>query len=227
MTRHPSILVCMPTSGFVRVETMKSLALMFSFFGENKLAGTPSTQRLALATVEGSMLCAQREMLVKKALQTKHITHILFVDSDMEFPMNLIHRLYAHDKVFVGANCTTRAEPVEPVGHDMAGNRLFSTGKTGLQEVTHVGLAIALIQTEPLKDLRPPLFLMDWIPEHRTYCGEDVYFTQKLVEKGHSIWIDHDVSLNIGHVGTRIYKHSDTMEKVHGTEKSEAQLCAA
>ena len=222
MTRHPSILVCMPTMGFVRIETMKSMALMFSFFGENKLAGNPLSQRLALASVEGSMLCAQREMLVKKALQSKHVTHILFVDSDMDFPMNLIHRLFVHDKVYIAANCTTRAEPPLPVAHDLAGNRLHSKGKSGLEQVTHVGLAVALIQTEPLKALRPPLFLMDWIPEQKTYCGEDVYFSQKLVEQGHEIWIDHDVSQQVKHIGTKAYTHEQTVEGIeYDTQKLE------
>jgi len=218
--RNPSILVCIPHTGFVRAETMKSLSLMFSFFGENKLAGNPQNQRLALTMVEGSMLSAQREMLVKKALQVKHVTHILFIDSDMNFPMNTLHRLYAHDKVYVAANCTTRAEPVLPIAHDLEGNRLWSKGKSGLQEVVHVGCAIALIQTEPIKALRPPLFLMDWIPDNQNYCGEDVYFTQKMREKGHQIWVDHDLSQNIGHVGTKIYGHEMTTEGVeNGTEE--------
>ena len=210
--RDPSILVCMPTSGFVRTETAKSLALMFSYFGQHKLDPHTRTERLAYCSVEGSMLCAQREMLVKKALQAKHVTHILFVDSDMEFPMDTIHKLYAHKKTYVAANCTTRAKPVLPVAHDLAGERLYSAGKSGLQEVTHVGLAIALVETEPLKSMRPPLFLMDWIPDMRNYCGEDVYFTQKLRELGHPIWVDHELSQQIKHVGTCAYGHEDVIE---------------
>jgi len=205
----------------MRIETAKSLSLMFSFFSENKLAGNPLSQRSGILTCEGSMLSVVREMLVRKTLQTKRVTHMLWIDTDMEFPMHTIHSLYKHDKVFVAANCTTRSEPVLPVAHDLAGDRLYSKGKTGLQEVTHVGLAVALIQTEPLKSLRPPLFLMDWVPSMNTYCGEDVYFTQKLREAGHQIWIDHDLSQHIGHVGVKAYKHSDTAESTYGTEELE------
>jgi len=166
-------------------------------------------QQVSLITVESSMLSTSRERIVRQALRNKEYTHLMWIDSDMKVPMNTIHRLLAHKKDFIAANCTTRKAPVEPVAHDLEGNRLHSVGKHGIQEVQHVGLAVALVKLEPLKRLRPPLFLMDWIHEYSDYCGEDVYFSQKLKDIGVSLWVDHDLSVEVGHVGTKVYTHAD------------------
>jgi hypothetical protein len=37
--------------------------------------------------------------------------------------------------------------------------------------------------------------------------GEDWYFVKKLSEAGADIWIDHDLSRQIGHVGDFVYGH--------------------
>jgi hypothetical protein len=43
-----------------------------------------------------------------------------------------------------------------------------------------------------------------------TYIGEDVFFCQKAAAAGFKIWIDHDVSKEIGHIGTFEFKHDHT-----------------
>lgn len=207
--RSVGVAVGTPNTGLWCNDTVRSLALTMCYFSLHRPDGYDS-HYVSLITIEGSMLCEQRERIVRQALRVKELTHLLFVDSDMKFPMNTIHRLLAHDKDFVAANCTTRREPVQAVAHDLAGERLLSVGKKGLQEVQHVGLAVALLRLEPLKRLRPPLFLMDWVPDLKTYSGEDVYFTQKLRELGMQIWVDHDLSLEVGHVGTKVYDHHMT-----------------
>ena len=69
----------------------------------------------------------------------------------------------------------------------------------------HVGLAVTLIEASAFMKLRPPLFLMDWIPDLNCYCGEDVYFCQKLSEAGVKLYVDHDVSQRIRHIGTQAF----------------------
>ena len=208
--RGVNLTVCIPSTGTWTAETAKCVALMFSYFELHGIRGVHS-KKISLIASTGSMLSSLRELMVKKALQS-NTTHILFIDSDMKFPMDTVHRLLEHRKAFVAANCTTRAFPVETVAHDVDGEAIRSIGKTGLQEVQHVGLAVALIEVEVLKQLTPPLFLMDWIPPLKTYCGEDVYFCQKLSELGVRMWIDHDLSKRVKHVGTYEYGHDDVEE---------------
>lgn len=200
-----------PVHGLWQNGTVNSLALMMCYFTLHRPEGYEG-HYISLCTVEGSMVSEQRERIVRQCLREKRLTHLLFIDSDMKFPMNTVHRLLAHDKDFVAANCTTRNEPIVEVAHDLDGKRLPSRGKKGLQEIQHVGLAVALLRLEPLKRLRPPLFLQDWVPSLQTYCGEDVYFLQKLREVGLQLWIDHDLSQEVYHIGSRSYGHADVKD---------------
>ena len=207
-----NVLVCVPSTGTWMAETAKCVALMFSHFSLYKVKGAAS-QRISLLSIQASMLSTSREMAVRKAL-TGGYTHLMFVDSDMIIPVDTAKRFLERRKPFIAANCTTRKFPVEQVGHTMEGERLDSRGRTGLEEVQHVGLAVSMVDVEVLKRLRPPLFLMDWIPQLATYCGEDVYFCQKLLEVGETIYIDHDVSQKVLHIGKYNYGHKDVGTEV-------------
>jgi hypothetical protein len=203
MIDHIHVCVCVPNTGEWKNETAKSVALMFSYFAQNRV-GKAKSQRLSLLTAEGSMLSQSRQNLVQKSLKAG-CTHIMFVDSDMEFPMNTLNKLLERDKPFVALNATTRTEPALPVAHDLEGNRLSSKGKKGLEKVQHVGLAVALIGREVFARMEPPLFLMDWIPDRNAYCGEDVYFCSYAQSLGYDLWVDHDLSQSVGHVGKKVY----------------------
>ena len=201
------VVVCIPSLGTWTAETGKSVAMLFSYFALHRVKGARS-QKMSLITIQSSMLSWSRELSVKKALQSG-ATHILFIDSDMKFPMNMANKMLEEKKDFLAANCTTRAFPVETVAHTMDGERLDSRGSHGLVKVQHVGLAISMISRVALQKLRQPLFLMDWLPPLSCYCGEDVYFCQKLAAEGIDLWIDHDLSKAIQHIGTYAYGHGD------------------
>lgn len=206
-----NVAVCVPSGDLWMADFGKSLALMFSRFGVEKCKGV-HYQQIGLLNGQGSMLSQQRELMVKKVLQNNY-THILFLDSDMTFPMDLPQRMLAHRKEFVAANCVTRKKPILPIAHDMAAKRISSKNLTGLQEVDRVGLAVAMIEVQAIKRISgPPLFLMDWIPALGVYCGEDVYFCQKLREVGVKLYVDHDVSKKIGHLGYREYSQVDAQD---------------
>ena len=146
------------------------------------------------------MLVSNRHELVKKALKLG-ATHVLFLDSDMKFPKNLLRKMLMRKRPVLGANCTTRGFPVKWIAHDLEGREVDSSKKMGCQKVQHVGLAVMLLEAEVLKRLEPPLFMMEWIPEVGSYCGEDVYFCAKLQAAGQDIWIDHELSREIAHCG--------------------------
>jgi hypothetical protein len=150
------------------------------------------------------MLSKNREDAVKAMMQRGQ-THILFIDSDMILPQNTLRRLLSHDLPFVAANCTTREYPPQPTAIDFTGARVGSWGKTGLERVRQVGMAVALIRRDVFMQSEPPHFLMDWIPGAQSYCGEDIYFSQILSNLGVDVMIDHDLSNEVGHVGWTIF----------------------
>jgi len=212
-----NLYVCIPSGGTWMSKFGRSLALMTSYFSTVKVFPDEGKgQRLTLATVESSMLCASREKLVVQSLRGE-ATHILFLDSDMQFPLNTAHRLLQRKKDFICAAYPSRSEPALPVAADLNGKKFTSKGKAGVQKIQHGGFGVCLINTECVKQLTPPLFLMDWIPkevgEVGGYCGEDVYFSQKMAEIGVDLWVDHDLSNEIGHVGFKTYTFDDVQSE--------------
>jgi hypothetical protein len=76
---------------------------------------------------------------------------------------------------------------------------------TGLEAVDSVGLAVMLMRTDVVHGLARP-----WFQHGRTAegadIGEDMLFCRALRAAGHEIWIDHDLSKEIGHVGQYTYR---------------------
>ena len=101
--------VCIPSGGTWMSRFGRALCILTSYFSTVKVFPEKG-QQLTIATVESSMLCASREKLVVRALQND-ATHILFLDSDMYFPMDTAHRLLKSGKDFICAAYPTRSEP--------------------------------------------------------------------------------------------------------------------
>jgi len=164
-------------------------------------------------STESSMLVANRHNSVKVTLKTG-ASHLLFIDSDMRFPPWALRRLLSHNLPIVAANCTRRAFPVTGTALDFDGKDVVSKGKTGLEKVRQVGGAFMLIRRDVLEKLKPPLFLMEWVPEMDGYCGEDIYFSQLVQAAGYDMWVDHDLSNYIGHIGNFTYGHGHVGHEV-------------
>lgn len=206
-----NVFVCVPSGSHWESEFGRSLALMFSYYSAKKIPGIRN-QKLSLVTIESSMLSQSRETLMKRCLKN-NADYALFLDADMSFPPDTLHRLLARKKDFICAGYTCRSYPVRPVAIDLKGKKIDSRKHTGVEKIQHAGFGVCLIKMENVKKLRPPLFLMDWIPSLGTYCGEDVYFSQKMAEIGVDLWIDHDISKEIFHVGKKKYSFDDIDEK--------------
>jgi hypothetical protein len=204
MLEKVNVVVCVPSTGTWKAGFGHALAMLFSEFMLWRVPELKS-KKLQLMSKSGSMLVQLRHDLVRESIRVG-ATHILFLDSDMLFPKELLGRLLEHRKDIVGVNCTTRAFPLSQIAHDLVkGEIIDSVGKQGLEKVQHVGLAVMLIRTEVFRALRPPMFLMDWIPEAKAYCGEDVYFCQLAQAAGFDVWIDHALTPEIFHIGDLAY----------------------
>lgn len=163
----------------------------------------------------GTLLVSQRNDLVRLAKQ-EEATHIIWIDSDMRFPPDLFSRLLKHDHNVVAANCPKRRMPVGPT----AGNWNSETGRkiavytnedsTGLEIVDMVGTGIMLCKMTVFDAISKPYFATPWVAAADNYQGEDVYFCKQLKKAGIDIHIDHEVSKEIGHIGSFEYKHNHT-----------------
>lgn len=196
---HINVVVCVPSTGTWASSFGHALAIMAADFMTWRPAGC-KTKFIQIFTQDSSMLVQSRHDLVKSAL-TAGATHVLFLDSDMVFPKGTLQRLLEADKDIVGLNCTTRGWPVAHIAHGFDQSLIDSRKRSGLEKVQQVGLAVMLIKTDVLRKLKPPLFMMEWVPDTGAYCGEDIYFCQVAQEAGYDVWIDHDLSKEILHVG--------------------------
>jgi hypothetical protein len=189
------VLIATPSTGSARIESVLDGTALAAYAGAH-VAGLMVEQNAACS----SLLLQNRHNLVRAA-QARHATHILWLDDDMAVPSDALARLLRHDKKIVGANYTTRKFPVLPLAVK-EGRRVSSAGKSGLEEVTSAGLGLMLVDMEVFDRIEPPWFMLGWSKKADEYVGEDVWFCLAAKKAGYPVYVDHDLSLQVGHYGT-------------------------
>jgi len=202
------IAVCTPARDMVHTMFTYDLVNMVCYHTLN----TPDA--ISLKISEGTLIANQRAELTLDAMR-EGCSHILFIDSDMRFPQDLISRLLAHDLDIVATNCARRRMPTGPTAQvyrpDGERELVWSMPESkGLQEVHSVGMGVMMIKSSVFKALAEPWYETPWRHDKRGYIGEDVYFCRKARDAGFKIWIDHDVSKEIGHIGMFEFRHDHT-----------------
>ncbi len=166
-----------------------------------------------------SVLPKARQGAVRKAIDEGY-SHILFLDDDMGFPPDLLEVFSSHHLPVVAANYTRKTpNPItQTCGID--GQPVKSFGKTGVEEVGWIGFGAVLIELDKIKDIENPLFETRWMPERNDFVGEDYYFCGKVRAHGIKVYIDHDVSNKVSHIGDYAYRevNSSTDEDLWGSE---------
>lgn len=170
--------------------------------------------------VNGTYIDRSRTELVKQAVEWG-ATHVLFLDSDMHFPPDTAHRLLRHNKDIVAVNYAKRRFPHLPVtfkhmpdpelGTDSAVFCYTDKDSTGLEEVDAVGFGAVLIRMNVFAKIPPTCFETGLVKDTGIYMGEDTHFCHAAREAGFQVWIDHDLSKEIGHSGTRAFYCADSV----------------
>lgn len=159
---------------------------------------------------EGTILASQRTELVKEAIKSG-CSHLLFLDSDMRFPGDLISQLMDSMKTsgefVVAANCARRKIPTGPTAGNVDQNLhktpVFTTEDSfGLEKVDRVGTAVMLLDMKIFDLLPEPWFATPWVADKSCFMGEDVYLCHMLKRLGVPIVINHDLSKQIKHIGS-------------------------
>lgn len=191
------VIIAMPTHGMMQAATAADFAYL--------MRHSPDTE---WAIGYGTYVQNNRTNLVHTAVKGKHdsglkATHILFIDSDMRFPKDTLERLLAHKKDIIGANARSRTEDVWVARKDE--KFISSVGKKGIEEVDTLGFGIILIDlkvfTSKLRGLPPNCFAQPFNTFNGNFVGEDIYFCTIAREKGWKIWVDHDLSQEVKHIG--------------------------
>ncbi len=146
-----------------------------------------------------------RHILARTALEWE-CDALLLIDSDMVFPHDGFRRLLAHDKDIVGTFYRMRQPPHEVVGNWGTDEEVIPLAHRGLVQRKRTPLGFSLIRTEVFRQVPLPWFTNEWIPELEDYEPEDYAFCRKARAAGLSIWVDLDLSHELGHIGQVIHR---------------------
>lgn len=156
------------------------------------------TKNVKWSTAQGTILPNLRAELAKTSINFGY-SHLLFIDSDMRFPVDTLDKLLAHDLDIVGVNCKQRTQDEWTARKD--GMFISPEGKTGIEEVDTIGMGVTLIKTEVFKKMPVPWFATPFDGKEMKHVGEDVYFCEMARHSGFKTYVDHDLAYFVKHTG--------------------------
>ena len=62
-----------------------------------------------------------------------------------------------------------------------------------------------MVRIEDVKNIESPRFSVLYVKERKKYMSEDYFFSMKLQENGIKMFVDHDVSNKMKHIGDVAY----------------------
>lgn len=160
--------------------------------------------RTCIINAKSSLVALGRNQCVEAA-KLAGATHLLFLDSDMLFPIDTMTRLLRHNKDIVGAAYSQRVAPFHPLGVTQEGEHMHVT--SGLRRMKIIPTGCLLINLKIFDKLAKPWF--NTRVEGEKILGEDYYFCEQAHKAGFEIWCDGDLSREVGHIGQKIYQLGD------------------
>lgn len=165
--------------------------------------------QLGLVVQTGSILPQLRHRIVRRAMDLD-ATHILFIDSDQSFPPHTLRQLLSHRLPVVGCNIATKVIPPTTTARyksdvSRAGVPVPPSSEGGVEKVWRLGMGLMLVEMDVFRRVEPPWFQVIYRPEVDDYEGEDWFFCSRLEEHGIGIYVDNDLSLEVGHWGELKY----------------------
>lgn len=151
--------------------------------------------------IMGIVIDHARNKLVENAIESG-CTHILFLDSDMTFPKDLIEKLLKQDKDIVGGMYVNRHVQTTIVAYQLGKNGLYRNitydKPKGLVEVDGIGTGALLIKIDVFKNLPKPWFKFALHKPSGNTISEDLMFCKLAKSNGYKIYCD--TNCNCGHL---------------------------
>jgi hypothetical protein len=159
---------------------------------------------IGVLSLDGTWVAQSRNILAEQSIEHE-CDYILFVDDDMVFPPDTIHRLLDRQKDIVGVLYSRRGPPFGQIGTLKEPYR-----RSGCHEAIQLGTGVILIKTTVFSRLQKPWFL--WTETH----SDDIYFIEKCLKAEVEVWCDLDLSKEIGHIGTQMYTLNGFKPETYG-----------
>ena len=169
--------------------------------------------------IKGTILPQSRDTIASTAI-TNGFTHLLFIDSDMNFPPDALAKLASHNADIVTGLAVSRRQPHQPCIYSEINytDADFAAGKPHIEvcenwkekgeyfEVAGCGMAFCLIKVEVLKKMQETYG--EFFKYIKTY-GEDLSFCIRATSLGYKVMVDN--SFVLGHIGQKTFTRDDTM----------------
>lgn len=212
------LVICVPSTQTWQAQFGMSLVFLTNYLASHGVIEGMDCSFM-VHNKRGSILANMRQGMIEDAIKNK-ATHLLFIDSDQTFPRDLVHRLMKHKKKVIAANIATKTLPASPTarikGNGCYGEAVPTTADSPeLQEVWRIGTGIMLLDLNVFKreGMEGPWFTQRWNEEFGNYIGEDWALCEEFEKAGVKIYVDHYVSMEIGHLGILDYDHTMVVSK--------------
>jgi len=196
------VLIAMCCGDMVHSDFTFSLAQMYGYSLSQGIT-------CGINIVKSSLIEVSRNIAVDQMLENG-CSHILFIDSDMAFGTQALQRLLSHKVPIVGVTYSTRMPKfmLTHINYDDTRTLLKDSGK---YEVKGLGGGMLLVERVVFESFPRPWFQMDWL-DNKTIHGEDLFFCEKAIEQGFTVFLDVDLSRSVRHCGQHFYSIEDTLK---------------
>jgi hypothetical protein len=155
----------------------------------------------------GTLIANQRHELVCSAKEWG-ATHVMFIDSDIEFQPEHVIKLLEFDEPIVAAAYSKRVEPIITTAWTKIDD--WSTHVDPLKQtdshirVQAIALGFCLIKITVFDQVSLPWFQLGF--HNGEYTGEDIEFFRKCNQEKIPVWMDVQTTLELGHLGTKSFR---------------------
>lgn len=200
------LVIAIPTAGKVSMGFAYSLAGMIAKVGADRIPTIPEASvELRMDVVESSNWITNREQLARRAVDSGQ-THLMFIDDDMSFEPNILEIMLGRRQQIVCTNYLIKTENPEFVAVGLDWKRVQTKeASTGLQPIAYSGFGVSIFDTEVFRRVPQPWFAPEFNAEKSEYTTEDNPFYRKAREAGFTVYLDHDASKLVNHIGQRVW----------------------
>lgn len=215
------IAVCTPVHGETKAQYSHSIFRM----AVHSLRSIPDLE-LEIFLQRSSHLPENRNRLTLEALEWG-ANYLLWIDADQVFPARTLVQLLAHQVDLIGCNIARRVHPTGPTAYALAnggsGGPIHTTRQLAadatIQEVGQLGFGLVLIRARVFAQIKE-LFTSKGLPnlpwfsnsvaDDGTPAAEDATFISLARQAGFKVYVDHNLSWEVGHVGEHVFTNAET-----------------